>query len=213
MKKKDFRPGDVRSDTYASLTGIKALVLAGGISSRMGTDKGDLVYYKQPQKYHMASMFINLGLETYISVRSDQKKSKEFRYITDQYKNIGPMAGILSAFEQYNTAWLVVACDYPLMAPKHIHQLISQRDRDKAATVFSNHPDGLLLPTLAIYEPSFYPLMKDSLGRKNYSLQDLLKQNPIKTVKTQDRALISIDTPAQYEVIKKKIHENTRRNT
>lgn len=192
---------------------IKGLVLAGGSASRMGRDKGDLVYYTEPQKYHTAALLMHLGLDTYISQREKQKRHRKFQYIIDRYENIGPMAGVLSAFEQQQTAWLVVACDYPLIKTQHLDYLLSQRDTTKTATVFLDEANGFFLPTVAIYETGFFPLLRENIARKDYSFQKLLQSHAVKALKTQDRAFRSIDTPAEYNAIKKEIHEYTFRNS
>lgn len=192
---------------------IKGLVLAGGASKRMGRDKGNLKYYHQPQKYHMAEMLTGLGLDTYISIRKEQEYSSDFTYIFDHYEHIGPMAGLLSAFEHYKTAWLVVGCDYPFLKTKHLEYLLSKRDKNKVATVFSEKDNRFLLPTIAIYELHFLPLLQHSIHHKEYSLQKLLKKNDINIITTQNQAFKSIDNPAAYRAVKKEIHENTIRNS
>ena len=215
MKNRDSIANSASSDTHIKLENeaIKGLVLAGGSASRMGRDKGDLVYYTQPQKYHTATLLMHLGLDTYISQRYIQKRRRKFQYIIDRYENIGAMAGILSAFEQYQTAWLVVACDYPLIKTQHLDYLLSQRDSTKTATVFLDESNGFFLPTVAIYETDFFSLLRERITRKDYSFQKLLRSHTVKALKTQDRAFRSIDTPAEYNAIKKEIHEYTFRNS
>ncbi len=210
MKKCDLIPGVPQSDMFSD---IKGLVLAGGASQRMGQDKGDLKYYHQPQKYHVAEMLTGIGLDTYISIRKEQEHLPGFSYIFDHYKNIGPMAGIVSAFKHYKTAWLVLGCDYPFLKTKHLDYLLSKRDKSKVATVFSEEDNGFLLPTLAIYESHFLPLLQHSIHHEEYSLQKLLKKNKINIITTQDQAFKSIDNPVAYRAVKKEIHENTIRNS
>lgn len=191
---------------------IKGLVLCGGASSRMGRDKGDLVYHTKPQKFHVAEMLMRLGLDTYISVNEDQEKTGEYQYLTDRYRHTGPLAGLLTAFEKHATAWLVVGCDYPLLETRHLRLLLSERDPRKTATVFSEETSGFLLPTLAIYEARFLPVLQSGWQSKEYSLRQLLRQRDIKILPVQDQAVRSIDTPAAYAAIKKELHEKPFRN-
>lgn len=103
---------------------LRALVLAGGKSQRMGKDKGDLIYYKEPQKIHVAKQIQNLGLETFISLREGQKQEKGYAYILDSHKEMGPLTGLLTAFEMHRGAWLCVGCDYPFLQDLHLQKLL-----------------------------------------------------------------------------------------
>ena len=47
---------------------IKGLVLTGGKSTRMGSDKAQLKYHGKPQKEHVKNLLENLGIATYYSV-------------------------------------------------------------------------------------------------------------------------------------------------
>ncbi|MCB0376569.1 MAG: hypothetical protein KDD04_11665, partial [Sinomicrobium sp.] len=103
-----------------------------------------------------------------------------------------------------------VGCDYPLLGTRHLHRLLLQRDKSKAATVFE--AKGFLLPTVALYEPVFFPIMQQGLLHKNHSLRKLLRENAIRIIKTQSRAFTSANTPADYAAVKKELHESIFRN-
>ena len=90
---------------------MNALILIGGKSSRMGTDKGLLNYHGKPQREYLFDLAKKYCTEVYFSCRAEQQFSEQS--IIDTY-SLGPMGGILSAFDfNPNTAWLVVACDMP----------------------------------------------------------------------------------------------------
>ena len=108
---------------------LRTLVLAGGKSQRMGTDKGDLIYYKEPQKMHVAKQLENLGLETYISLREDQRQEKGFNYIIDSFTEMGPLTGLFTAFEIHQGAWLCVGCDHPFLQDVHLIKLLKAREK------------------------------------------------------------------------------------
>ena len=66
----------------------------------------------------MADMLRPLCNEVYISLRQDQEAEMHegYKTLTDSYTGIGPYGAILSAFKfQPDAAWLVVACDLPLL--------------------------------------------------------------------------------------------------
>jgi len=96
---------------------VYGLVLAGGESRRMGRDKALLLRDGQSQLEYVAALLEGAVERAFVSVRQEQQEEPErgrFSTIADRYEGIGPVAGILSAMDEYPDAdWLVVACDLP----------------------------------------------------------------------------------------------------
>ena len=95
--------------------------------------------------------------DVYVSVRADQIDDplrKQFRLIVDSRNNLGPAAGILAAHAEHpDVAWLVLACDLPLLDSESIRLLVRSRKTHRAATAYRSPEDGLPEPLCAIYEP------------------------------------------------------------
>lgn len=148
---------------------IKGLVLAGGKSTRMGTDKGLLTWHGKPQRYHMADTLAALCDEVFISCRDDQADEitdAGYQALTDiaEYAGQGPSAAIASAFTRYPDAtWLVVACDLPLLDTATLRHLLDHRDPLKIATTFASPYDGLPEPLITIWEPAAYTILLSKL--------------------------------------------------
>ena len=112
-------------------TKLYGLVLAGGKSSRMGRDKGEICYHEEPQRIHAYKLLDVLCERTFLSVREDQENqiAKSFGTITDLNNFRGPFNGIMSAHYKYpEVAWLVLATDLPLLATKDVLKLIKNRN-------------------------------------------------------------------------------------
>lgn len=95
-----------------------ALILCGGKSTRMGTDKG-LMKLNQNQNwaqsmYHKCK---SVGLDTLISINLSQVDTyaQYFNiedYVIDNFQDIGPFNALLSFYEKHPSAdVLVVSCD------------------------------------------------------------------------------------------------------
>ncbi|HDZ15447.1 hypothetical protein LCGC14_1496470 [marine sediment metagenome] len=135
---------------------IYGLVLAGGKSTRMGKDKGMIQYHGMPQREYLYHLLSRVCAETFVSIRSDQKADFDERMQTivddDAYK--GPYNGILSAHSKFpDVAWLVVACDMPLIDLASLQELIAARDPNVLASAFAQKEDPLPEPLCAIWEP------------------------------------------------------------
>jgi molybdenum cofactor guanylyltransferase len=134
------------------------LVLAGGASTRMRTDKAALEYRGQPQLRRAFELLSKVCAATFVSVRPDQRDDPAragLPQIVDRQPGIGPIAGISAALlEHPKAAWLVLACDLPFLTEGTLQNLIAHRDPHKIATAYKSTHDGLPEPLCAIWEPA-----------------------------------------------------------
>lgn len=139
---------------------LKALILAGGRSSRMGEDKSLINYHGVEQIYHIKKITESLGLDTYVSCREDQRAGLDIsadKIIADRMNDLGPLGGIISSFMYApDNAWLVIACDLPFLDKGGIEYLINNRNHAKQATAFRSTTDNWPEPLAAIWEPASY---------------------------------------------------------
>ena len=136
---------------------LYGLVLAGGRSSRMGSDKALIAYHADNQLVHTASLLQQQCSNVFISCREEQAGAYHnfgIPLITDTYLGIGPMGGLLSAQQaRPDAAWVVAACDLPFLDEAIVEQLCSQRNPMRFATAFRNSQSGRIEPLCACYEP------------------------------------------------------------
>jgi len=136
---------------------LKGLILAGGESSRMGTDKSVMDYHGVPQRDRVVELIAPHCCELYLSCKT-KPENCDLPVIEDSISGLGPMSGILSAFRtDPNAAWLVVACDLPHLDAASIDELVQARCRNRAGTAFQNPESGFVEPLITIWEPRMYP--------------------------------------------------------
>ena len=161
---------------------IRGLVLAGGFSKRMGQDKGLISYHGIPHRIYLYHLLKRAGLsQVHISCRTDQiEELHEFRPLADAFTPAGPMAALLTAFEENaHVAWLVLACDLPLMDLQTVQYLISHRDPSKIATAFRSPEDNFPEPLIAIWEPASQALLMDSYQKGKLSPRKVMLHHEI----------------------------------
>lgn len=184
---------------------LNGLVLAGGKSTRMGKDKALLQWHGKEQMYFLADLLKQFCDDVFISCRVEQANciDKKYKIITDEFENAGPLASIISAFhENQNCAWLVVACDLPLLDANTIDYLIQQRDQTVIATTFKSPYDNLPEPLITIWEPEVLPLLEIALSGRKYSPQRVMMNAKIKVLHAPDaNALLNVNTPEDKEKI------------
>ena len=134
---------------------IWGLVLAGGKSRRMGSDKALLMRDGETQLARAVALLERHVERVFVSTRSDQTEEDErqkFAQIVDRYDDMGPIAGVLSAMDEHpDVAWLVIACDLPNIDDATISNLLDGHAVDRPFTAFTSSYDGLPEPLCAIY--------------------------------------------------------------
>ena len=136
---------------------LKALILVGGKSTRMGEDKFLINYHGEAQWRHLWRLCKDVGLEPVISCNNEQKpyfKEQEVQTIEDHSEEMtGPGQAILQALSAFNgTSFLVLACDIPLITPESVRYLINCRKSEMEATAYMDPKLNLPEPLFAIWE-------------------------------------------------------------
>lgn len=192
---------------------LNGLVLAGGKSQRMGNPKDKINWHGKEQRYYAADLLAPFCDEVFISCRQDQLENFDLNYnaLTDTFLNMGPFGGILSALcSQRDKAWLVVACDLPLLDEKSLGFLIENRNIEKTATTYESPFDGLPEPLITIWEPKSYPLLLNFLGSEITCPRKVLINSDTLILKPGNPdSLMNVNTPEDrakaQEILRKQI--------
>jgi molybdopterin-guanine dinucleotide biosynthesis protein A len=193
---------------------LNGLVLAGGKSERMGQDKGKIDYHGMPQREYLYTMLEGLTENTFMSCRPDQvaEFDASFKTLPDSIAGLGPFGAIISAFREFpNHAWLVVACDIPLISRNSLLQLIGERNPSKMATTFFNNETGFPDPLVTIWEPKAYPEMLHFLSLGYSCPRKVLINSQVQIIHPSDpKALLNANSPEEYERVKEILSEQKK---
>jgi molybdopterin-guanine dinucleotide biosynthesis protein A len=190
---------------------LNGLVLAGGKSERMGMDKSEIKWYRKEQKYYLADMMKEYCHEVFISCRKEQIKNINHKYsvIEDSFMDLGPYGAILSAFrEKPDSAWMVIACDIPLIDRETISYLLENRNYSVIATGFENPENGNPEPLITIWEPKSYPVLLSFLAQGYSCPKKVLKNSDINLLKCPNpESLLNVNTPEELKLVKQKLKQ------
>jgi len=182
-------------------TTLNGLVLIGGRSRRMGEDKSVLVYHDKPQRDHLTDLLRAYCNTVYWSVNAEQASElsdTEQPLIVDAFDHLkGPLNGIMSAMQTIpDVAWLVVACDMPLLSAQTFEALVNGRNPAKLATAFYDSDGRFPEPLLCIWEPAMQTAFEKSFADGYYSPRQLLMVNDVELIHAPDiRELLNINDP------------------
>lgn len=188
---------------------VYGLVMAGGHSTRMGTDKSAVNFHGMPQGTYCAELLGGTLDRVWVSTRKGAPDDAAFAglaRIEDAYEDIGPMSGVLTAMDREpDAAWFVLACDLPFIDEHAVRELIDGRDAGRMATAFMAS-DGFFEPLCAIYEPHIAPLLRERLEARRYSLRHVLTDADVRMVcPPEDRTLTNVNTPEELEEVRARL--------
>ncbi|MBK1834630.1 NTP transferase domain-containing protein [Roseibacillus ishigakijimensis] len=133
---------------------IKALVLVGGKSRRMGQDKAQLEFEGKTLLERLLAVLAPRVPEIFLSVAQEEQRSFQRPVIRDLTSNPGPLGGLEAAFaHDPKSAWLVLACDLPLFDDPTLAALLAHADASAMASCFLSRLDGRPEPLCTLYQP------------------------------------------------------------
>ncbi len=183
---------------------LRAAILVGGRSLRMGVDKAGLpldgatmlrsaVERVRPSTPRIALIGECPGIDPI----------PDTTQLDDAPGVAGPMAGILAALQHDETCdWLVLACDMPLAGAEAIDWLIARHTPAAAATLARLPDCEYPEPLLAIYSTGALPVLRSAVARGESALHRALKRMdaavhaaPVDIA----RQWLNINTPEQWQ--------------
>lgn len=184
---------------------LYGLVLAGGESRRMGSDKALLQRGGRSQLEHVADLLATVTERVFVSVREEQRQEPERQrhaQIVDRFEGIGPVAGILSAMSEYpDVDWLVVACDLPNIDETTLTYLLDHYSDSQPFTAFVSSHDGLPEPLCALYRAGSDRLVREFVDDGVNCPRKILIRSDTNLLEQPDpAALDNVNTPDDLDV-------------
>lgn len=180
---------------------VWALILAGGQSRRMGSDKALQTWGGRPATLRLRDLASEV-CEGVLLSRAPGQDLPEGWTESDTVRDIGiasgPLRGILSAMAAFpDRAWLVVACDQPLLSRELLGTLLAERDPSKVATSFLDSDGTFPDPMCTLYEPAFAQAAAPWIEHPKGCPRKVLLNAPVKVLASPGAILRDADSPGQ----------------
>jgi molybdopterin-guanine dinucleotide biosynthesis protein MobB len=178
-------------------------VMIGGTSSRMGTPKQLLELEGRTLVERVAGVLQSAaGPPLLLGAGPVPEALGDLSRLPDPPGISGPMAGLVAALRWHpRVAWLIAACDQPMVSPDAVDWLLAQRGPGRWA-VLPRLPDGPVEPFLAVYEPQALGLLERAIASGRLGPHVLAEH--AKVVSPEPPAEIaqawrSLNTPEEFE--------------
>jgi molybdopterin-guanine dinucleotide biosynthesis protein A len=169
----EVMPRDSSTSLRAIRNDLGAVLLAGGESRRMGTDKATFFFRGRPLWQNQLELLRKLKpAEIFISARTDpQWRPQDVTFVGDIPPSRGPLSGLAAAVNRMTANHLLaLAIDVPWMSSEYLEFLCAQIDRGRG--VLPKIGDRAE-PLAAIYPRESVIETAKALAGTDFSLQSL----------------------------------------
>jgi len=162
---------------------ITAIILAGGKSKRMGTDKALLELGGISLLEKVISVCEAVCNQILISSNNFEHAVFGYPVIEDEIKNCGPIGGLYSCLKKTTTNWnFVISVDSPFVEKDYINFLNSEKgDFDAIVPVHSKGKE----PLIAFYHKSCISEIEKRIQSGNFKMYDLVASLNTKLVDSE----------------------------
>lgn len=182
---------------------ITGIILAGGKSSRMGSEKGLMMLHSKAFIDHIIDALQPLVQELIIVSNCEAYDSLGYKRYEDILKDAGPLAGLYTGLYYSHTEKnLVVSCDVPLVTTKVLQSLIDTSLSEASIVQYQSH--GKLMPLVALYKKHCEQHCLELLAAGERRLLELSKHVKTKTIVLEtklEKYVQNINTKEQLKAI------------
>ena len=157
---------------------IRGLVLAGGKSSRFGSDKSKALYEGRTLLGRAVDLLNELDLKPVVAVRKNASALPlDCVSIEDQMPDEGPLGGLYTALSVFkDCSFLVLTCDMPVLTCEILETLLHHHEEGRKITLFSLNE--MIEPFPGIYSHELLDRISARLTNGELSMHGLIEAVP-----------------------------------
>jgi len=159
--------------------GITGIILAGGKSSRMGSDKGLILFNGKPMVSYSIELMKEFCDRIIISTSNPEYAQFGYELIPDIYPDKGPLGGLYTCLKESNSEInLCLPCDVPLMFRGILQKLTDESDSQSCIVPLTPLPE----PLIAVYPSAVIPVLEQMLNEGTYKMASIYDCFPTKYI-------------------------------
>ena len=164
---------------------VAAFILAGGRSTRMGTDKAFVTF--EGRTLLARALNVTRAVTSDVRIVGDPLKFSPFATVVeDIVPGCGPLAGIHAALRASPAEFnLILAVDMPFVSPALLQFLISRAEHSATTVTVPRSAQGWQ-PLCAVYRPRFADAAEEALHAGRYKIDALFAPLDTQAIEEQE---------------------------
>lgn len=190
---------DQLKDINPSLKGVTGVVLAGGKSTRYGTNKA----FAEIQGIRLVERTIRVMGSVFERLLIVTNTPDEFAYldlpmVEDLIKGFGPLGGIYTGLEAIDDeAGFFVACDMPFLRENFLRHMVSLRGDHDAVVP---RVRWMVEPLHALYAKKCLPAIRESIHSREYQILKFFQKIKVRYVEEEEIRRVDPDLKSFFNI-------------
>ena len=190
---------DQLKDINPSLKGVTGVVLAGGKSTRYGTNKA----FVEIQGIRLVERTIRVMGSVFERLLIVTNTPDEFAYldlpmVEDLIKGFGPLGGIYTGLEAIDDeAGFFVACDMPFLRENFLRHMVSLRGDHDAVVP---RVRWMVEPLHALYGKKCLPAIRESIHSREYQILKFFQKIKVRYVEEEEIRRVDPDLKSFFNI-------------
>lgn len=181
---------------------ITGIILSGGNSIRMGSDKGLLNYNNKSFIDHIKNAMLPLVNDVMLISNHKAHQVFHLKRHEDLIPGAGPLAGLYTGLYYSKTEYnLVLSCDVPLITTPILKKLVDNID---GSDIVMFQTDDRINPLVALYRRSSKSILSELLQKGERRVQTAIRHLKVKTIllgETDWKFLANVNTKEELKKI------------
>jgi len=180
---------DIQKAPFPAIAGV---IMAGGASSRFGSNKALALLDRQPMIQHVADILSAVFPTCLLSTNTPEAYAfLGLPTVADIFPGAGPLGGIHAALKYIAEPRAFIAgCDMPLLAPALIRYLCTLAEKEEDWDVVLPWPASGPEPLCAVYSRAALTVIEKNLTQGNRKVSDTLAELRVRRV--EETELLSV---------------------
>lgn len=191
------------------ISDVTGVLLAGGKSRRMGTDKRALAVGQRTLLERSCSVLCGMFRQVCMVIAQDsQPVEVHVPVMCDLIPSCGSLGGLYTGLHEATTPYIfLAACDMPFIRTDLVRHMVNQKDDADVVLAYWN---GRPQPTHAVYSRNCLPVVEELIRKGDLKIHKLIAtsalrvrlitEDEVRKIDPEGRSFLNVNTPSDLDL-------------